>query len=280
MAAILIILPTLSIASLAIGTAVTSRPSATRSGFRCVLGLLLSYNYGAFWMADFVLKLLGGDHFVTRALLGGLLDTKHLFRGAACIPAVGPGPHADHPGLLRPIGQRRSFPGLGRPTPWCLSTVALPRQSDRHASKAACHYASSPGRFINVGIYGRPRDFPFDAEMLNRELVDLLVERRARPCCMPRYGTTKRNSRQCLTKVCGQEMRCAGNTAVPRLLRPVRQGRPVGAGAGEAPSACDWLGTAGAAQSCHGHPEIQGRLVCCAMICIFRAAVHSFNHKV
>lgn len=138
------------------------------------------YKHGAFWMADFVLELLGGDHFVTRALLGGLLDTKHLF-GVL------------HASELSDLGRMRIIQDCYVPAdnaaPF-LDSVDLqlgvyplwlcPVKATATPQKLACHYAPSPGRFINVGIYGRPRDFPFDAEVLNRQLVDLLVNHRAR----------------------------------------------------------------------------------------------------
>ncbi|RSH89573.1 hypothetical protein EHS25_002124 [Saitozyma podzolica] len=37
------------------------------------------YNYGAFWMASYVLDLLGGDSLALRLIIGWMLDTKHLF---------------------------------------------------------------------------------------------------------------------------------------------------------------------------------------------------------
>lgn len=138
------------------------------------------YNYGAFWMAEFVLDMFGGDHFVTRAALGGLLDTKHLF-GVL------------HASELSDLGRMRVIQDCYVPADNATAFLdsvdkklgvyplwLCPVKATATPQKLACHYASSPGKFINVGIYGRPRDFPFDAEKLNRQLVSLLVAHHAR----------------------------------------------------------------------------------------------------
>lgn len=134
------------------------------------------YNYGSFWMAEYVLDMLGGDNIITRFLIGGLLDTSHLFAVL-------------HSGNMSDLGRMRVIQDCYVPVDKAarfLETLnseigvyplwLCPIKATTTNQVLASHYSPTPGMFINVGIYGRPRQFPFDAPKLHSRLIDLLIE--------------------------------------------------------------------------------------------------------
>jgi hypothetical protein len=154
------------------------------------------YNYGAFWMASYVLDLLGGDTLRLRLIIGWMLDTKHLFSVL-------------HSSRLTDLGRMRIIQGFHVPSE---SSAAFLRELDQHVGVyplwlcpvkgtrtpqyLACHHVGDPQElpedddekieeptladFINIGVYGRPRSFPYDVTQTNTHLVDMLVRFNAR----------------------------------------------------------------------------------------------------
>ncbi|ORY25451.1 hypothetical protein BCR39DRAFT_544138 [Naematelia encephala] len=136
------------------------------------------YDYGAFWMAEYVLDMLGGDTVLTRFLFGAFLDTKHLFAVL-------------HSAKLTDLGRMRVIQDCYVPKDRVVGFLEeidkhigiypiwlCPIKSTQTPQRLACHYNTTD--LINVGIYGRPRIFPFDAFEINDRLVRLLIENNAR----------------------------------------------------------------------------------------------------
>lgn len=134
------------------------------------------YNYGSFWMADYVLGMLGGDNIFTRFLIGAFLDTNHLFAVL-------------HSGNLSDLGRMRVIQDCYVPMKKAagfLETLhdeigvyplwLCPIKATTTSQVLASHHSATPGLFINVGIYGRPRQFPFDAHALHSRIIDLLQQ--------------------------------------------------------------------------------------------------------
>jgi delta24-sterol reductase len=134
------------------------------------------YNYGSFWMANYVLDMLGGDNIFTRFVIGAFLDTKHLFAVL-------------HSGNLTDLGRMRIIQDCYVPTGRAAEFLKAededvgvyplwlcPIKGTSTKQVLASHYSPTNESFINVGIYGRPRQFPFDAPQVHSRLIDLLVE--------------------------------------------------------------------------------------------------------
>jgi delta24-sterol reductase len=134
------------------------------------------YNYGSFWMANYVLDMLGGDNIITRFLIGAFLDTKHLFAVL-------------HSGNLTDLGRMRIIQDCYVPVSRAADFLEAedkeigiyplwlcPIKGTSTNQVLASHYFSTDASFINVGIYGRPRHFPFDAHTIHSRLIDLLIE--------------------------------------------------------------------------------------------------------
>ncbi|KAL7423954.1 hypothetical protein Q5752_001539 [Cryptotrichosporon argae] len=138
------------------------------------------YNYGAFWMADYVLDMLGGDTWLTRAVFGGLLDTKHLFAVLHSSRLTDLGRMRIIQDCYVPAANAEHFIDQIDPEIGVYPLWLCPIKATRTPQVLACHYAEHVDMFINVGIYGRPREFPFDAARTNGRLVALLVETGAR----------------------------------------------------------------------------------------------------
>nr|XP_031858979.1 uncharacterized protein CI109_005647 [Kwoniella shandongensis]KAA5526051.1 hypothetical protein CI109_005647 [Kwoniella shandongensis] len=133
------------------------------------------YNYGAFWMAEYVLDMLGGDTFLTRLLFGSFLDTTHLFKVL-------------HSSDLTDLGRMRVIQDFYIPRNNVESFIneidsfvgvyplwLCPIKSTQTSQQFACHHSPAGTDLINVGIYGRPRSFPFNAKEVNNRLVELLI---------------------------------------------------------------------------------------------------------
>ncbi|KAK8853028.1 hypothetical protein IAR55_003729 [Kwoniella newhampshirensis] len=130
------------------------------------------YNYGAFWMAEYALNMLGGDTFLTRLVFGAFLDTTHLFKVL-------------HSSDLTDLGRMRVIQDFYVPRDRAESFIQeidsigvyplwlCPIRSTQTPQHFACHYNQTD--LINVGIYGRPRSFPFNARDVNDRLVNLLI---------------------------------------------------------------------------------------------------------
>jgi len=134
------------------------------------------YNYGSFWMANYVLDMLGGDNILTRFVIGAFLDTKHLFAVL-------------HSGNLTDLGRMRIIQDCYVPTGRAAEFLQAededvgvyplwlcPIKGTSTKQVLASHYSLTEGSFINVGIYGRPRRFPFDASGMHLRLIDLLID--------------------------------------------------------------------------------------------------------
>jgi FAD/FMN-containing dehydrogenase len=134
------------------------------------------YNYGSFWMADYVLDMLGGDNLLTRFLIGPLLDTKHLFAVL-------------HSGTLTDLGRMRVIQDCYIPvekasdflqaedTEMGVYPIWLcPIKGTSTPQVLASHYSPTNELFINVGLYGRPKIFPFDTRSIHSNLIDRLIE--------------------------------------------------------------------------------------------------------
>jgi len=133
------------------------------------------YNYGSFWMADYVLDMLGGDNIITRFVFGAFLDTKHLFAVL-------------HSGNLTDLGRMRVIQDCYIPVDRVAQFLEAedkdigvyplwlcPIKGTSTKQILASHYSPTGDSFINVGIYGRPRQFPFDAPNVHSRLIDLLA---------------------------------------------------------------------------------------------------------
>lgn len=135
------------------------------------------YNYGSFWMANYVLDLLGGDNLFTRLIIGGLLDTKHLFAVL-------------HSSNLSDLGRMRVIQDCYIPIENAVEFLEVedrdigvwplwlcPIKGTRTSQVLASHNISKgdEGMFLNVGIYGRPRQFPFNPQEVHSRLIDLLL---------------------------------------------------------------------------------------------------------
>jgi delta24-sterol reductase len=124
-------------------------------------------------MASYVLELLGGDSFLTRLLFGWFLDTSHLFKVLHSSDMVDLGrmrviqdcyiPHSHTIHFIQQIDTIGIYP-----------LWLCPVKSSLKNQYLACHYGKE--NFINVGIYGRPRDFPFNPESIHHRLIELLIE--------------------------------------------------------------------------------------------------------
>jgi len=134
------------------------------------------YNYGSFWMADYVLDMMGGDNIITRFLIGAFLDTKHLFAVL-------------HSGNLNDLGRMRIIQDCYVPADRAAEFLEAddkdigiyplwlcPIKGTSTPQVLASHYSEKSESFINVGIYGRPRQFPFDARQVHSRIIDLLLE--------------------------------------------------------------------------------------------------------
>ena len=134
------------------------------------------YNYGSFWMADYVLDMMGGDNIITRFLIGAFLDTKHLFAVL-------------HSGDLSDLGRMRIIQDCYVPVDRAVEFLEAedkdigvfplwlcPIKGTSTPQVLASHYSEQRGSFINVGIYGRPRQFPFDPQQVHSRIIDLLIE--------------------------------------------------------------------------------------------------------
>jgi len=134
------------------------------------------YNYGSFWMADYVLDMMGGDNIITRFLIGAFLDTKHLFAVL-------------HSGNLSDLGRMRIIQDCYVPVDRAVEFLEAedkdigvyplwlcPIKGTSTPQVLASHYSEQRGSFINVGIYGRPRQFPFDPQQVHSRIIDLLIE--------------------------------------------------------------------------------------------------------
>jgi hypothetical protein len=127
-------------------------------------------------MANYVLDMLGGDNIITRFIIGAFLDTKHLFAVL-------------HSGNLTDLGRMRviqdCYVPVGRVAEF-LEAVdkdtgiyplwLCPIKGTSTKQVLASHYSPTGESFINVGIYGQPRQFPFDALKIHSRLVDLLID--------------------------------------------------------------------------------------------------------
>jgi delta24-sterol reductase len=133
------------------------------------------YNYGSFWMANYVLDMLGGDHLLTRAVIGGFLDTKHLFAVL-------------HSSNLTDLGRMRVIQDCYVPAERAVEFLEAqdneigvyplwlcPIKATQTKQVLASHYGSE-GAYVNVGIYGRPRQFPFNPQEIHSRLIDLLIQ--------------------------------------------------------------------------------------------------------
>lgn len=134
------------------------------------------YNYGSFWMANYVLDMLGGDNLVTRFCIGSFLDTRHLFAVL-------------HSGNLTDLGRMRVIQDCYVPADKAAGFLEAqdrdigvyplwlcPIKGTSTKQVLASHYSSTGQTFINVGIYGRPRQFPFNPQVIHSRLIDLLVK--------------------------------------------------------------------------------------------------------
>jgi FAD/FMN-containing dehydrogenase len=139
------------------------------------------YNYGSFWMADYVLEMLGGDNLFTRFLIGSFLDTKHLFAVL-------------HSANLMDLGRMRVIQDCYIPAARTLEFLnaideeigvyplwLCPISGTTTAQVLASHHTDSGGDFINVGIYGRPRQFPYDPKRVHSRLIEHLLRLEGRP---------------------------------------------------------------------------------------------------
>jgi delta24-sterol reductase len=133
------------------------------------------YDYGSFWMADYVLEMLGGDNLFTRFLFGTFLDTEHLFAVL-------------HSAKLTDLGRARVIQDCYIPAPRAVDFLEsqeeemgiyplwlCPIKGTSTSQVLSSHYSPTNQTFINIGIYGQPRQFPFDPEVMHRRLVDRLV---------------------------------------------------------------------------------------------------------
>lgn len=135
------------------------------------------YNYGSFWMANYVLDMLGGDNFLTRLLIGAFLDTKHLFAVL-------------HSSKLTDLGRMRIIQDLYIPRDRAVEFLEdverdigvyplwLCPIKGTNSQVLASHHGKE--EFINVGIYGRPRNFPFKAGEIHSRLIDSLIRYQGR----------------------------------------------------------------------------------------------------
>lgn len=138
-------------------------------------------------MANYVLDLLGGDNLITRGVVGGLLDTKHLFAVL-------------HSSKLTDLGRMRVIQDCYIPTGRVVEFLEkedeeigvyplwlCPIKGTRTRQVLASHYEVKPSEakgneekegegLINVGIYGRPKQFPFNPQKIHSRLIDLLIE--------------------------------------------------------------------------------------------------------
>jgi delta24-sterol reductase len=134
------------------------------------------YNYGSFWMADYVLDMMGGDNIITRFLIGAFLDTKHLFAVL-------------HSGNLNDLGRMRIIQDCYIPADRAVDFLEAedkdigiyplwlcPIKGTSTPQVLASHYSEKRESFINIGIYGRPRHFPFDPQQVHSRIIDLLLE--------------------------------------------------------------------------------------------------------
>lgn len=175
------------------------------------------YNHGAFWMAAFIPDLLLGDNFLTRVLFGWLLDTRHLFAVLHSSKLEDLGrmriiqdcyiPHSQAVRFLEWEEEELGVwplwlcPVKGTGTPQflaCNYSCGGVEASNTHQSTGSFGAQTNDGKgiatpgmegvpdtkpgkvFINVGIYGRPRQFPFDAPRLNHALVEALIKHNGR----------------------------------------------------------------------------------------------------
>jgi len=134
------------------------------------------YNYGSFWMADYVLDMMGGDNIMARFLIGAFLDTKHLFAVL-------------HSGNLSDLGRMRIIQDCYVPVDRAVAFLQAedqdigvyplwlcPIKGTSTPQVLASHFSEEGESFINVGIYGRPNRFPFDPQQLHSRIIDLLIE--------------------------------------------------------------------------------------------------------
>jgi delta24-sterol reductase len=134
------------------------------------------YNYGSFWMADYVLDMMGGDNIITRFLIGAFLDTKHLFAVL-------------HSGNLNDLGRMRIIQDCYVPADRAVEFLEAedkdigiyplwlcPIRGTSTPQVLASHHSEKRESFINIGIYGRPRHFPFDPQQVHSRIIDLLLE--------------------------------------------------------------------------------------------------------
>lgn len=134
------------------------------------------YNYGSFWMANYVLDMVGGDNIITRFLIGAFLDTKHLFAVL-------------HSGNLTDLGRMRIIQDCYVPNNWTVEFLEAqdkdigvyplwlcPIKGTSTKQVLASHCSQKSESYINIGIYGRPRQFPFDTRRIHSRLIDLLIE--------------------------------------------------------------------------------------------------------
>ncbi|KAI9639129.1 uncharacterized protein MKK02DRAFT_39412 [Dioszegia hungarica] len=134
------------------------------------------YNYGSFWMANYVLDMLGGDNLFTRFMVGSFLDTKHLFAVL-------------HSSDLTDLGRMRVIQDFYVPAEKAVEFLEeaerevgvyplwlCPIKGTSTGQLLASHHSTAEKQFINVGIYGRPRQFPFNPQTLHSKLIDLLIQ--------------------------------------------------------------------------------------------------------
>jgi delta24-sterol reductase len=130
------------------------------------------YNYGSFWMAEYVLDMMGGDNIITRFLIGAFLDTKHLFAVL-------------HSGNLSDLGRMRIIQDCYVPVDRAVEFLEAedkdigiyplwlcPIRGTSTNQVLASHYSEKGDSFINIGIYGRPRQFPFDPELVHSRIIE------------------------------------------------------------------------------------------------------------
>ncbi|CAF1402327.1 unnamed protein product, partial [Didymodactylos carnosus] len=144
---------------------------------------IFRYNYGAFWMASYLLELIPfGQSKLFQFLFGSLLTTKNLFRAI----------HFDNKSIID-LAKYRIIQDIYTPfnstkkfLDYILNDIVLypiwlcPIKCTKTPQYLASHYSLEHEYMINIGIYGRPHKFPFNVSKINKKFIELMIETNSR----------------------------------------------------------------------------------------------------